>query len=771
MDDTAVKYGFEISRVTWGYREKFREMIRTLVREGFIRGNDTEASFYGFLKEHTGASFDDVIHKFLQALNSGQRWILRNPYLFRWWCSTGTKLARKKVFAGIAFFKISADGGLGRTPGQTQAALTHIDALLEDKFDLVSGFMNNFKTLSQRLTLRQIARFVQEAEHVYSKSPQAGADFIEGRLESSEILIRRLTSEAVLSDIAPLLKRIVKSVSGRSIEIHDLGKLDSDELLVRGSRTVAFSRWMYLPLRMTDFGPYEQNRRYYKLTAVVCGVCYLFQGFAGYHGKKDFFNLKEYLRRTGFPEKQINRQTVLFELCEYARIFRRMYRVFPGSRKLVGWGIRNEFDYIPPSGESDILLQHVLNDGNGCRGRFGSVLSWIDHCASQSNSFSETAGLIREAVLQKGVDLSAVPPGLRRLTFFPDPLFAADSSQPFPDTAAVDTGSGSRRDTGPEPESEHRRERSRAENTKEREGKKTAARQGFLYDEWNGIQGEYYKNWCFLEEKQPRSTGFFPEPAESGERSVEKTKNIFERVKPDLNRKEKYLYDGDIINIDRLIDYITLRKASVQGREDFYEKMVTKRRSLAVAIMIDISGSTGSEVNEQTKILDVEKQAASILAEGLALLGDTFALYGFTGNGRENCEFYVFKDFNDEWDSDARNRLFSVYPGTSTRIGVALRHAGRKMRDIDSKRKLILMLTDGKPMDSEYDPDSGYAYYDVRKACAENSESGIQTFGIITEDENGDNIQKMFQKNSFSVILDINKLPEKLARYFLYITV
>ena len=781
------EYGFDISQVTWGYRDKFRRMIDNLFTDGFIseKKRDRAAFFFNFLRDHTGTSYDDVAHNFLKALNSDKTWILRNPRLFRWWCATGRRLARKKLFAGSSFFKLSASGGLGSTPAEVSTALTHIDDLIErDRLSLALGFISSYRALVQRMTLEQIRSFVQEAENVYERSEQAGVDFIEGKLESSEAYIRRLTSEALLSETAHHLKRIVKSISGRSIDIDNLGKLDSDELLEKGSLTVAFSGSMYLPVRVTDFGSCDLNRTYYRLTAVMCGCIYLFRGFAALHAEPGCRSLNEYLLNRGYAPGILNEGSVLFELCEYARIVQGMQELFPGSRNLIEWGVNHEFTFQPPREGSDIWLQEILTGRSASSSRLNkegqAVLSLLRETASKSSSFEETAGLIKKSLENCTIDISTVPPRLRRVTFFPDPRFNAELSAPPLESMIADMDPAAEKSTTPENSGEEQQRDSGSEQEdggdtepeeNGKEGEKPGLRKGFLYDEWNGIRGEYYKDWCFVQEKKAESLRDASVPAEDGRDDVMKIKNIFERVKPDESRKEKYLYDGDAINIDKLIGYITLRKADVQGKANFYEKALVKKRSLAVSLIIDISGSTGGEVEEQLKILDIEKQAASVLAEGLSLLGDRFALYGFTGNGREHCEFHVFKEFDQKWDSDARAGLFSVYPGTSTRIGVALRHAGQKMKDICSKKKLILLVTDGKPMDSEYDPNTGYAYYDVRKACAENNEYGIETYGIITDDENRDNLEKMLPNNRFSVIRDIRDLPEKLARFFLHVTV
>jgi nitric oxide reductase activation protein len=367
-----------------------------------------------------------------------------------------------------------------------------------------------------------------------------------------------------------------------------------------------------------------------------------------------------------------------------------------------------------------------------------------------------------------------LPRSLRRLSFFPDPGFPSGVSPVSPENTVADLHDAepdlqSDEDRGNEAETPAESEEGgsgQADEEEERAGVKT----GYVYDEWNGLQGEYYRDWCILREKRPVThPGLTLEPPSL--RDTERIRNMFERIRPDGLTRERYLFEGDTINMDRLVEYLTLRRARIAGKENFYEKTLVTARDLAVCLLIDISGSTGGEVGDQLKILDVEKRAAAVLAEGLDILGDTFALFGFTGNGRENCEFSVFKDFDEEWDAETRDMLYSVYPGTSTRIGVALRHAGYRLSQVDARRRLILLVSDGKPMDSEYDPNTGYAYLDVRKACYENRAKNIRTFGIITEEESRDDLLRMFPEQNFTVLRDIRNLAAAMAGAFLRLAV
>jgi len=50
----------------------------------------------------------------------------------------------------------------------------------------------------------------------------------------------------------------------------------------------------------------------------------------------------------------------------------------------------------------------------------------------------------------------------------------------------------------------------------------------------------------------------------------------------------------------------------------------------------------------QRRVIDVSKDALALMCDALQALGDSYAIYGFSGDGRDNVEFHVAKDFADK---------------------------------------------------------------------------------------------------------------------------
>jgi nitric oxide reductase activation protein len=237
-----------------------------------------------------------------------------------------------------------------------------------------------------------------------------------------------------------------------------------------------------------------------------------------------------------------------------------------------------------------------------------------------------------------------------------------------------------------------------------------------------------------------------------------------------MARREKHLAEGDDINVDLLLDHLVDRYREPSPPVRFHEKPVINHRDLAVLILLDVSGSTGEQLGGQAKVLDVEKQTAVILGQGLAAIGDRFAVCGFSSNGREQCEYLLFKHFDDSWAGDATGRIMAAWPRSSTRMGPALRHAGYLLSLQPARQRLVILVTDGKPMDQGYDPNTRYAQYDVRMACEENARQDIHTFAISTEENSQADMEIMFPRRRFVILPSIAQLPRILPQLYLRLT-
>jgi len=758
--------GFSLSDVTWGYRRIFAERIERLFDQGRL-GPEREAfteQFFGFLKRSSRNGFDHILKDFIEALNPHTHWLMDLPGIFTDVTELGLQFAESKLYLGGNYFRTLGEGGFGDTPRQIRDLLSHLRRLRQSDDELAMAFLHGYRRLLDRLGPEEIARYVAQGERVWRGNASAGVGFMTGRLKSAEAMVELLTRECRLVDVQASLAALLKALVGYEVEVADLGHLDSDELIQRNTRMVLMYRWLYVPARVRGFDSARMGRHWYMLQTVVAAGMLAESSFSRIHGHPDYMTCHDLV---GSDLLKLS----LFQIVEYVRVLGRIRARWPGARRLLDFGIRTEFRQSPPAGAPERLLRDALAPGSPVR----DGVAIVRRIAAESLNCFDTAqrvgGEWTARVVAEYPGLGHRP--LRTFAFLPDFLYPGTVSAPPSSSLVADL----------KRTADRRQNRVNRDHADEKDGSNPSdghgtgeesddtrlPRAAFFYDEWSQAENDYYRDHCALQERLAQSGIPGQSPADISE-EVRLTRRVFERLRPELARRERHLPDGDWINPDRLLTYLVRRRREPSPKVDFYEKPLITQRDLAVLVLLDVSGSTGASAGKR-RVIDIEKHAGVILGEGLSALGDRFAICGFSGNGRENCEYFVYKDFQQPWDSDHVRRLMAARPRSSTRIGVALRHSGYRLSMIEAKQRLIILVTDGKPMDNGYDPHSRYAQYDVRKACEENDRLGIHTFCISTEENSLADLEIMFPNRRFAVLPDIRRLPQVLPKLYLKLTV
>jgi nitric oxide reductase NorD protein len=185
-------------------------------------------------------------------------------------------------------------------------------------------------------------------------------------------------------------------------------------------------------------------------------------------------------------------------------------------------------------------------------------------------------------------------------------------------------------------------------------------------------------------------------------------------------------------------------------------------RDIATAVLIDMSKST------EGMTLRCEKEALIILSEALKEVGDTFGLFGFSGDNRDNVDFYRIKDFDEPFHGPVQKRISAIDFGLENRDGTALRHTAGLLKAREERTKIIILISDGKPVDKEYA--GRYAIEDTRRALIEAQKAGIKTFCITVDEKAADYLPRMYSHSNWVVIDDVTRLPEKISRIFARLT-
>lgn len=294
----------------------------------------------------------------------------------------------------------------------------------------------------------------------------------------------------------------------------------------------------------------------------------------------------------------------------------------------------------------------------------------------------------------------------------------------------------------------------------------------FHYQEWDYQIQLHRPDWATVyERRQPKG-----DPEEIEKILLEyrpvahRIKQIIDLLTPEGVQRIRNMEDGDEIDINAAIDAMVSIRMGDQPNPRITMRNVLKSRDLAVVVLMDLSESTNEVVTGSDKtILQLTREAATLVSTAINGIGDPFALHGFASDGRHDVQYYRFKDFNQRFDDEAKSRLAGMQGGLSTRMGAAMRHAGQHLLKQPERRKLLLLVTDGEPADiDERDPQ--HLRHDTKKAVEELYTNGILTY-CLTLDPHADNyVKRIFGANNYTIIDHVQRLPEKLPTLFASLT-
>jgi nitric oxide reductase activation protein len=161
------------------------------------------------------------------------------------------------------------------------------------------------------------------------------------------------------------------------------------------------------------------------------------------------------------------------------------------------------------------------------------------------------------------------------------------------------------------------------------------------------------------------------------------------------------------------------------------------------------------------------------MADALEAIGDRYAVYGFSGHGRDNVELYVIKDFDEDFAPDVAKRLGRAGPLHATRMGPAIRHTASKLRLQATRSRFLFLISDGRPQDRGYSQESSekaYAVQDTRMALIEARRDGITPFCLTVDKEGNDYLRAMMDDFSYEVLPDVTLLPHRLPQLYRKLT-
>ncbi|MCG3114538.1 MAG: VWA domain-containing protein [Candidatus Manganitrophus sp. SA1] len=299
----------------------------------------------------------------------------------------------------------------------------------------------------------------------------------------------------------------------------------------------------------------------------------------------------------------------------------------------------------------------------------------------------------------------------------------------------------------------------------------TAGGKRFRYDEWDCESNDYRPGWCQVIERPV--TGGTPDAVEAilAEYGgmIQSIQTSFQHLRPEGLKRIKGEREGDEIDLDSLLNSRVEMKSGRSPSDRIYVARQKKERSVAIAFLIDISGSTQQPLPGGGKrIVQIEKEALVLLSKAIEAVGDRFALYGFSGRGKESVDFYVIKDFDERYSGEIDRRIGQIEAAAQNRDGAAIRHAVRKLAAQPSKVKVLALISDGKPLDDQYS--GSYSTADTKTALREAKRRGIHPYCITVDREGPEYLRGMYGEVGYLVIDQIETLPMKLPQIYKRLT-
>ena len=329
----------------------------------------------------------------------------------------------------------------------------------------------------------------------------------------------------------------------------------------------------------------------------------------------------------------------------------------------------------------------------------------------------------------------------------------------------------------------------------------------FVYDEWDFRANDYKPRWCIVKEKilDEGDQNFYNDSLRNYASLVTHIKRQFELIMPETWRKTYRLIDGEDIDLNAALEAWADLRMNVPPDEKIYWRRNRVQRDVSVVFLLDMSASTAEAIDEgrhsvddrdapddpveymvwlrrrreglvrrhYKRIIDLERESCTLLIQALESIGDTYGIYGFSGYGRENVEFYVIKDIEEQFNDKIKRRIDKVTPLHATRMGSAIRHAITKLENQDSATKILFLISDGRPQDRGYSREGvekEYAVHDTHQALLEAKRKDITPFCLTVDKAGHDYLKTMCGDLNYEVLDDIWALPERLPMLYRTLT-
>lgn len=330
----------------------------------------------------------------------------------------------------------------------------------------------------------------------------------------------------------------------------------------------------------------------------------------------------------------------------------------------------------------------------------------------------------------------------------------------------------------------------------------------FRYDEWDYLQRKYLTHWCRVFEEpllggDDEETTALMQAIKNYQPIVQKQ---LEQIRPTGLQRVTRVQDGDELDLNAIIEARQDLRAGHSPDERFYSRKERMHRDVCAIFLVDLSASTDDPIDPpeptdwskydddgvnlrdpwddpdedeltddqpKRKIIDIQREAMVVMASSLDALGDSYGIYGFSGYGKDCVELFVAKEPDQRFSQKTLHAIAAMKPKRSTRMGPAIRHATHKLTQAGHAMKVLIVISDGFPQDSDYGPERGnheYGLQDTAKALQEAQQKGVESFCVTVDRSGQDYLKRMCPDARYLVIEEMEDLPDQLSKVYAALT-
>ena len=287
---------------------------------------------------------------------------------------------------------------------------------------------------------------------------------------------------------------------------------------------------------------------------------------------------------------------------------------------------------------------------------------------------------------------------------------------------------------------------------------------GLRLPEWDYRRGVLQPDHCVVQAMEVRDAAPYV-PSATLRLTAKRLRRRLEVLR-DAPRPQYGQESGDSIDLDAWVRFNADQVGHGGLHSDtppVYTRHAKSERSLSTLLLADLSLSTDAYATSDARVIDVIRDALYVFGEALSATGDPFAMWGFSSVRRQHVRLQHLKSFDEPWNTLTQARVGAIKPGYYTRMGAAIRYATLQLSKRPERRRLLMLLTDGKPNDLDI-YEGRYGIEDTRQAIHEAHAAGLSPFCVTIDESAHDYLPLLFGRQGYALVHRPQDLVNRLTQ-------